>query len=127
MIELPLPAVSETVLPAMRLLNASLSVTVIVEVDIPSATTEVGLATTLDATALTVPAFTVKLLLVAPVKPVDAALKVKVPAAVGFRLLKVAVPFTAATVSVELGSKAPPELIEIVTLAVLEVRLPNWS
>ena len=74
------------------------------------------------------PAVTLKLVLVAPANPLDAALSVKlVPAEVGFRLAKVAVPLTAATVSVELGSRVPPTLIEIVMFAVLAVRLPNWS
>ena len=72
------------------------------------------------------PAVTLKFALVAPVNPVDTAPSVKpLPAAVGFRLLNVAVPLTAATVSVEVGSTVPPALMEIVTLAVLEVRLPN--
>ena len=72
------------------------------------------------------PAITLKLELVAPVSPVDTAVRVKlVPAEVGFRLVNVAVPLTAATVRVEVGSSVPPALMEIVTFAVLEVRLPN--
>ena len=100
---------------------------VIVEVDNPFATTDVGLAVTVDATALTAPALTLKLLLVAPARPVDEAPSVKLPAAVGLRLLKVAVPLIAATVSVEVASNVPPLLIAIVTFDVLEVRLPNRS
>jgi len=55
MVELPLPAVSETVFPLTGWLNPSMRVTVTVEVVAPSAITEVGLALTVDALALTVP------------------------------------------------------------------------
>src|SRR5205814_1094674 len=55
-VELPLPAVSETVLPLTGLLFASLSVAVMVEVVAPSAATEAGLALRVDVLALTVPA-----------------------------------------------------------------------
>jgi hypothetical protein len=47
-VEPPLPAVSVTVLLPTGLLFASMSVTVIVEVDVPSAITDVGLAITVD-------------------------------------------------------------------------------
>jgi hypothetical protein len=55
-VELPLPAVSETVLPLTGWLLPSKSVTVIVEVVVPSAVTDVGFALTVEAVALTVPA-----------------------------------------------------------------------
>ena len=54
-VELPLPAVNETVLPLTGRLLPSKSVTVIVEVVAPSAVTDVGLALTVDVLALTVP------------------------------------------------------------------------
>jgi hypothetical protein len=80
-VELPLPAVSVTVLPLTGLLFTSKSVTVTVEVVDPSAGTEVGLAVTVDTDALTVPAFTVSVcvgLLVTP--PVAAAVITGLPA-----------------------------------------------
>ncbi len=52
---LPLPCARVTVLPLTGWLEESLRVTVIVEVVEPSATTEAGLALTVDALALTVP------------------------------------------------------------------------
>ena len=55
-VELPIPCARDTVLPLTGLLFASLSVTVIVEVDVPSAVTEVGLAATVDVPAFTAPA-----------------------------------------------------------------------
>ena len=58
-VELPLPALSVTVLPLTGLLFASLSVTVMVEDVEPSATTEVGLALTVEVAELTAPGFTV--------------------------------------------------------------------
>jgi hypothetical protein len=54
-VELPLPAVSVTVLPLTGLLFASIRVTVIVEVVVPSAITDVGFALTVDTNALTAP------------------------------------------------------------------------
>jgi hypothetical protein len=72
--------------------------------------------------------FTVKLLLVAPVNDPSVADNVKLPAVVGIRLLKVATPPEAATVSVELPLRAPPELIAIVTFELSVVtRLPLLS
>jgi hypothetical protein len=59
-VELPLPAVSVTVLPLTKLLLASFSVTVIAEVVEPSAFTVVGLALTVDLPALPGPAPTTK-------------------------------------------------------------------
>jgi hypothetical protein len=59
-VELPLPAASVTVLPLTRLLLASFSVTVIVEVEEPSAFTVVGLAVTVEFAALPGPAATTK-------------------------------------------------------------------
>ena len=58
-VELPLPALSVTVLPLTGLLFASLRVTVMVEDVDPSATTEVGLALTVEVPELTAPGFTV--------------------------------------------------------------------
>src|SRR5213593_2309145 len=58
-VELPLPAVSDTALPLTGLLLMSLRVTVIVDVVDPSAGTDVGLALTVDVPALTVPAVNV--------------------------------------------------------------------
>src|SRR5204863_7738641 len=55
MVELPLPAVRETAFPVTGWLFASLRVTVMVEVVVPSAVTEAGLALTVDAVALTGP------------------------------------------------------------------------
>src|SRR6185295_15762965 len=54
-VELPLPAAKVTVLPLTRLPPESLRVTVTVEVATLFATTEVGLATTVEAAALTGP------------------------------------------------------------------------
>src|SRR2546422_407223 len=54
-VELPLPAVSETTLPLTGWLATSLSVTVIVDVVDPSAGTDVGFALTVDVLALTGP------------------------------------------------------------------------
>jgi len=54
-IELPVPAARVTVLPLTGLLLPSLSVTVIVEAVEPSATTDAGLAATVDFDALTTP------------------------------------------------------------------------
>jgi len=56
MMELPPFLASVTVLPLTRLLFASLSVTVMVEVVEPSATTEVGLALTVELPAVAGPA-----------------------------------------------------------------------
>ena len=75
----------------------------------------------MKASLFAVVAFTVKLLLVAPVNVPSEADKVKLPAAVGIRLLKVATPPEAATVSVELPLSVPPLLIPMVTLDVLPV------
>jgi hypothetical protein len=75
----------------------------------------VVLGCTLNASLLAVVAFTVKLLLVAPVNVPSEADKVKLPVAVGIRLLKVATPPEAATVSVELPLNTPPVLMAIVT------------
>ena len=47
---------SVTVLPKTGLLSASFKVTVIVEVEVPSAVTDVGKAATVDVPALAVPA-----------------------------------------------------------------------
>jgi hypothetical protein len=58
-VELPAPCASVTVFPPIARLLASLSVTVIVEVVVPSAVTEGGLALTVDVPAFTGP--TVKL------------------------------------------------------------------
>jgi hypothetical protein len=72
--ELPLPCASVTVFPLTGLLFASSSVTVIVEVVVPFAVTDVGLALTVDVVPLTAPAVTVSVcvgLLVNP--PVAAA------------------------------------------------------
>ncbi len=68
-------------------------------------------------------------LLVTPVRPVLVAAKVyPLPALSMERLLKVAVPLTAATVVVPLRVPLLGLLpIATVTLAVLLVRLPNWS
>ena len=55
-VELPLPAANETVLPLTGWLLPSKSVAVIVEVVVPSAVTDVGLALNVDALALTAPA-----------------------------------------------------------------------
>jgi hypothetical protein len=55
-VELPAPCDRVTVLPLTGLLFASKSVTVIVEVVVPSAVTEAGLALTVDLAALTAPA-----------------------------------------------------------------------
>ena len=82
-VELPLPAVSVTVLLPTGLLFASMSVTVIVEVDVPSAITDVGLAITVDWAAVAGPAVTVSVcvgLLVTP--PVAAAVITGLPALV---------------------------------------------
>ena len=59
MAELPPLLASVTVLPLTALLFASLRVTVMVEVESPSAICDVGLATTVDALALTLPGLTV--------------------------------------------------------------------
>lgn len=115
-VELPVPAVSVTVLPLMRLLNASDRVTVTVDVVAPSAGKEVGLAAMLEMDALGTAAFTVKLLLVAPVSAPSVADSVKLPAAVGTRLLNVATPAEAGTVRVEPALRVPPLLMAIVTL-----------
>jgi hypothetical protein len=79
----PLVLASVTVLPLIGLLFASNRVTVIVDVVAPSATTDVGLALTVDTDALTAPAFTVSVcvvLLVTP--PVAAAVITGLPACV---------------------------------------------
>src|SRR5438270_488475 len=52
-VELPLPAVRETVLPFTTFPPASLRVTVTVDVVDPSAVTDVGLAVTVEVPALT--------------------------------------------------------------------------
>src|SRR2546425_3779275 len=54
-VELPLPAASDTVLPLTAVPTLSLSVTVMVDVVEPSAATDVGLALTVDVLALTGP------------------------------------------------------------------------
>ena len=54
-VELPLPAVSETALPLTKLFPESLRVTVTDEVVEPSAATDVGFALTVDVAALTDP------------------------------------------------------------------------
>ena len=80
-VELPPPAVKETVLPLTGLLFASFKVTVMVEVVESSAGTEMGLAATADVLALTGPGSTVKLLLV-PIGfglPAPVAVMVKFP------------------------------------------------
>ncbi|MCX5875356.1 MAG: hypothetical protein NT087_03470 [Deltaproteobacteria bacterium] len=59
MVELPDPAVSDTVLPETGLPKLSFKVTVTVEVVVPSAVTDVGLAVTVEAVALTEPGVTV--------------------------------------------------------------------
>jgi hypothetical protein len=61
-VECPVLWLRVTVLPLTGLLFASRSVTVIVDVAVPSATTDVGFATTVDVAADAVPASTVKLL-----------------------------------------------------------------
>ena len=76
MLEFPLPAVNETALPLTGLLLASLSVTVMVEIVVPSAGTDVGLALTVDVVAETAPGMTVKLLLVPVVPPLPVAVAV---------------------------------------------------
>lgn len=58
-VELPVPCDRVTVLPLTGLLFASSSVTVMVEVVEPSATTEVGLALAVEVPELTAPGFTV--------------------------------------------------------------------
>src|SRR5207237_856391 len=55
MVELPPLAASETTLPLTGWLEASFRVTVMAEVVLPSATTDVGLALTVDVLALTAP------------------------------------------------------------------------
>ena len=84
-----------------------------------------GLAMVAKANLVTVPAFTVKLLLVAPARPVLAALNVNDPACVGTRLENVARPLTAATEVVDEPANVPPPLM--VTVAVLLVWFPYWS
>ena len=64
-------------------------------------------------------------MLMAPVRPVLAALKLNEPACVGIRFEKVAKPFAAATEVVLAPAIVPPPLM--VTVAVLLVGLPNWS
>ena len=54
-VEPPSPCVSDTSLPATGCPEASISVTVIVEVELPSATTLAAFAATVDADALTGP------------------------------------------------------------------------
>ena len=65
MTEAPLPGVSVIVLPTTGSSSVSFSVTVMVDVDMPSAGTVVGLATTLELPVLT--AVTLKQASVAPV------------------------------------------------------------
>jgi hypothetical protein len=60
-VECPVPWASVTVLPLIALPATSFSVTVIVEVEVPLACTEVGLAPTVELLALTGPALTTKL------------------------------------------------------------------
>ena len=55
-VDCPAPCPRVTVLPLIGWLAASRSVTVTVEVEVPSAVTEVGLATTVEVPALTAPA-----------------------------------------------------------------------
>jgi len=55
-VELPVPAVRDTVLPLTGLLFASSNVTVIADVLELSAVTDVGLAVTVDLLGLTAPA-----------------------------------------------------------------------
>ena len=68
-VDVPLPSAKVTVLPLTGLLFPSRSVTVIVEVVEPSATTDVGLAVTVDVVALTVPLEMLKAVLIADVRP----------------------------------------------------------
>src|SRR5207244_2886875 len=56
MAELPPLAASDTTLPLTGWLEASFRVTVMAEVVLPSATTDAGLALTVDVLALTAPA-----------------------------------------------------------------------
>ena len=69
---------SETVLPARGFPKASVSVTVIVEVVLPSAGTELGLAATVDTEALTAAALTVMPALVPLIDPVTVSVAVSV-------------------------------------------------
>lgn len=55
-VECPVPCASVTLFPLTGLLFASRSVTVIVEVAVPSAVTEAGFALTVETVALTAPA-----------------------------------------------------------------------
>src|SRR5580704_16529850 len=87
--ELPVFLASVTVLPLTGLLFASFSVTVIVEVVTPSATTDVGLALTVDSDALGVPSVMLNALLTADVSPVLAAVRFFDPARLMLRLLNV--------------------------------------
>src|SRR5437763_958057 len=116
-VELPLPAVSETVLPLTGLLFASLSVAVMVEVVEPSAVTEVGLALTVDVLALTVPAARVNVALAfaAPAEhpPVLQTLTVHVPVGpVGAKVSVNVVGGEEGTVSVVSRTRVPEGLIQ---------------
>jgi hypothetical protein len=76
MVELPLPWDKVTVFPLTGLLFPSLSVTVIVEVVVPSATIEVGLAFTVEVLALTPLEVMLNALLVVWVNPLLVAVSV---------------------------------------------------
>jgi hypothetical protein len=89
---------------------------VIVEVVEPSATTEAGLAFTVEIDVLAAAGFTVKLLLVAPIGVPSVADSVYDPLLVGTRFENVATPFTAATLNVDPPLKTPPLLIAIATV-----------
>jgi hypothetical protein len=109
MVELPLPAVSVTVFPDTGLLFASFKVTVIVEVVEPSATTEVGDATTVDTVDDTGPAVTVTVgdaaifVSVPPLPSLVCVVKVSVPAVVVAVTWWPLVPYVTLNVSLAAG------------------------
>src|SRR5277367_2331392 len=85
-IELPLPAVSVTVLPLTGLLFASVRVTVIVEVVVPSAGTDDGLWFTVETEALTAPVLIVAIVAEPVAEPLVAVTVKLLPATVGVTL-----------------------------------------
>ena len=107
MLDEPDPAASVTVLPLTGLLFASFKVTVIVEVEVPSAVTLVGLAVTVDTEAETAPTVVAKLLLVPVIELPSVAVTVLVDAAVALAVYTiVATPL--AFVSEVAVEKEPP-------------------
>ena len=118
-VELPPFLASVTVLPLTRLLFESLSVTVIVDVVDPSATTEVGLALTVELVALPRPGCVVMFPLV-PVKCVGVVLSVAVtvctvPAIVLVVNETVATPLES-VVLVPAENEPPLVLLQVMTL-----------